>query len=142
MTTDAISPDLKTTLRRLKLGRMLDTLPERFILARQQKMPHQDLLLLVLSDEVSRPRPECDRSLYEQRLRSPDRGRVVSRSVEAPFSVRGTAMIAALTATIRRGEGVSPCLPGRRASFLGHPTASAASRSPPNPGSDRIRLWK
>ena len=54
MTTDAISPDLKTTLRRLKLSRMLDTLPERFILARQQKMPHQDLLLLVLSDEVSR----------------------------------------------------------------------------------------
>ena len=54
MTTDAISPDLKTTLRRLKLSRMLDTLPERFVLARQQKMPHQDLLLLVLSDEVSR----------------------------------------------------------------------------------------
>ncbi len=54
MTTDAISPGLKTTLRRLKLSRMLDTLPERFILARQQKMPHQDLLLLVLSDEVSR----------------------------------------------------------------------------------------
>ena len=54
MTTDAISPDLKTTLRRLKLSRMLDTLPERLVLARQQKMPHQDLLLLVLSDEVSR----------------------------------------------------------------------------------------
>ena len=54
MTTDAISPDLKTTLRRLKLSRMLDTLPERLVLGRQQKMPHQDLLLLVLSDEVSR----------------------------------------------------------------------------------------
>ena len=54
MTTDAISPDLKTTLRRLKLSRMLDTLPERLVLARQQQMPHQDLLLLVLSDEVSR----------------------------------------------------------------------------------------
>ena len=54
MTTDAISPDLKTTLRRLKLSPMLDTLPERLVLARQQKMPHQDLLLLVLSDEVSR----------------------------------------------------------------------------------------
>ena len=54
MTTDAISPDLKTTLRRLRLSRMLDTLPERLVLARQQKMPHQDLLLLVLSDEVSR----------------------------------------------------------------------------------------
>ena len=43
-TTDVISPDLKTVLRRLKLSRMLDTLPERLTLARQQKMPHQDLL--------------------------------------------------------------------------------------------------
>jgi DNA replication protein DnaC len=33
---------------------MLDTLPERFTLARQQKMPHQDFLLLALSDEASR----------------------------------------------------------------------------------------
>jgi DNA replication protein DnaC len=54
MTTDPISPDLKTVLRRLKLSRMLDTLPERLVLARQQKMPHQDLLLIVLSDEASR----------------------------------------------------------------------------------------
>lgn len=54
MTTDPISPDLRTVLRRLKLSRMLDTLPERLALARQQKMPHQDLLLLVLSDEASR----------------------------------------------------------------------------------------
>ena len=54
MTPDVISADLKTTLRRLKLSRMLDTLPERLVLARQQKMPHQDLLLLVLGDEVSR----------------------------------------------------------------------------------------
>jgi DNA replication protein DnaC len=54
MTTDLIGPDLKTVLRRLKLSRMLDTLPERLTLARQQKMPHHDLLLLILSDEVSR----------------------------------------------------------------------------------------
>jgi len=54
MTADPISPDLKAVLRRLKLGRMLDTLPERLTLARQQKMPHQDFLLLVLSDEASR----------------------------------------------------------------------------------------
>jgi len=53
-TTDVISPDLKTVLRRLKLSRMLDTLPERLTLARQQKMPHQDLLLQVLSDEATR----------------------------------------------------------------------------------------
>jgi DNA replication protein DnaC len=54
MTADLVSPDLHTVLRRLKLGRMLDTLPDRLTLARQQKMPHQDFLLLVLSDEASR----------------------------------------------------------------------------------------
>ena len=48
--TDAISPELKSVLRRLKLSRMLDTLPERLALARQQKMPHQDFLLTALGD--------------------------------------------------------------------------------------------
>ena len=51
---DFISTDLKAALRRLKLSRMLDTLPDRLTLARQQKMPHADLLLLVLADEGSR----------------------------------------------------------------------------------------
>lgn len=32
-TPDVISPDLKTVLRRLKLSRMFDTLPERLTLA-------------------------------------------------------------------------------------------------------------
>jgi DNA replication protein DnaC len=54
MTPDTVVPDLKTVLKRLKLGRMLDTLPERLLLARQQKMAHQDFLTLVLSDEASR----------------------------------------------------------------------------------------
>jgi DNA replication protein DnaC len=54
MTPDAIGPDLKSSLKRLRLGRTLDTLPERLLLARQQKMPHADFLLLVLADEVSR----------------------------------------------------------------------------------------
>lgn len=54
MKDEPISPDLKTVLRRLKLSRMLDTLPERLVLARQQKLPHQDFLLLALGDEASR----------------------------------------------------------------------------------------
>ena len=54
MSPDAISPDLKAMLKRLRLGRMIDTLPERLVLARQQKMPHADFLLLALGDEVSR----------------------------------------------------------------------------------------
>src|ERR1700736_2915899 len=53
-TADLISPDLKTVLRRMKLSPILDTLPERLALARQQKMAHQDFLLLVLADEAAR----------------------------------------------------------------------------------------
>lgn len=52
-TTETITPDLRTILRRLKLGRM-DTLPERISLARGQKMGYDDFLVLVLGDEVSR----------------------------------------------------------------------------------------
>ena len=40
---DAISPDLSTTLRALKLGQMLRTLPDRLTLARRQKMTHADV---------------------------------------------------------------------------------------------------
>ena len=54
MTPDAIAPELRTILKRLKLSKMLDTLPDRLALARAQKMPHQDLMLLVLGDEASR----------------------------------------------------------------------------------------
>jgi DNA replication protein DnaC len=51
---DPISPDLKQILRTLKLGKMLDTLPERLTLARQQGLPHADFLELVLADEITR----------------------------------------------------------------------------------------
>jgi DNA replication protein DnaC len=51
---DAVSPDLRTTLRALKLGQMLATLPDRLTLARQQNMTHADFLELVLADEHAR----------------------------------------------------------------------------------------
>ena len=52
--TDPISPDLKRVMRQLKLGRMLDTLPERPILARQRHLSHVAFLELVLADEATR----------------------------------------------------------------------------------------
>lgn len=52
--TDIIQSDLKLVLKRLKLGHLLDTLPERLTHARQQKLPHQDFLLMLLGDEVER----------------------------------------------------------------------------------------
>lgn len=49
-----ISPDLKQVLRTLKLGKLLDTLPERLTLAKQQQLAHAEFLELVLADEVAR----------------------------------------------------------------------------------------
>jgi DNA replication protein DnaC len=51
---ETISQDLKNVLRRLKLSRILDVLPDRLTLARSQQIPHQDFLLTILSDEAQR----------------------------------------------------------------------------------------
>ncbi len=63
--TDAFSPELRKALRQLKLTPVLDTLPERLVLARQRNLPHQDFLELVLADEISRR----DRLAAERRAR-------------------------------------------------------------------------
>jgi DNA replication protein DnaC len=52
--TPVVSADLRATLRRLKLGQVLDTLPERLSLASAHSLGHAEFLELVLSDEVSR----------------------------------------------------------------------------------------
>jgi hypothetical protein len=39
-TATTVTPELKALLRRLKLGKTLDTLPERLTLARQSKLGH------------------------------------------------------------------------------------------------------
>jgi len=49
-----ISAELKAVLRQVKLGRCLDTLPERLSLAKARAMGHAEFLELVLSDEVTR----------------------------------------------------------------------------------------
>ena len=49
-----VSPELKALLRRVKLGKALDTLPERLALARTGGMGHAEFLELVLADEVTR----------------------------------------------------------------------------------------
>jgi DNA replication protein DnaC len=49
-----LTPELFAALKRLNLSRIADTLPERFVLAEKQNMTHEELFLLVLSDEISR----------------------------------------------------------------------------------------
>lgn len=52
--TGAVDPDLAATLRRLKLGQVLATLPERLALARTNKLGHAEFLQILLSDETAR----------------------------------------------------------------------------------------
>lgn len=52
--TPVITPELKSLLRQVKLGRCLDTLPERLALAATNSLPHAEFLELVLADEVVR----------------------------------------------------------------------------------------
>jgi DNA replication protein DnaC len=51
---DPLGADLVRTLKQLKLGQMTQTLPERLLLARHQKMSHAAFLELVLADEITR----------------------------------------------------------------------------------------
>lgn len=46
--------ELKPLLKRLKLGAMLDTLPERLALARRDQIDHAAFLQILLADEVNR----------------------------------------------------------------------------------------
>ncbi|MBV9729412.1 MAG: ATP-binding protein [Pseudonocardiales bacterium] len=52
--TDPISSELRTILRTLTLGKLLDTLPERITLAKQHHLPHAEFLELVLADDITR----------------------------------------------------------------------------------------
>jgi len=54
MIARTLSPELIAALKRLRLGRVLDTLVDRLTLADKQGMAFEDMLLMVLSDEVSR----------------------------------------------------------------------------------------
>jgi DNA replication protein DnaC len=52
--TTTLEPELRTALKKLKLGKLIDTLPERLTLATKSKMGYQEMLLLVLHDEIDR----------------------------------------------------------------------------------------
>ncbi|AKF07638.1 IS21-like element helper ATPase IstB [Sandaracinus amylolyticus] len=53
-TLPSISPELKKVLKKLKLGPIIATLPDRMALAEMQKLSLEETLLLVLSDEIAR----------------------------------------------------------------------------------------
>jgi DNA replication protein DnaC len=64
-----VSAELRDLMRRLRLGQLLHTLPERLALARTQHLPHHDFLEMLLADEVTRrDRQAVDRRAHEANL--------------------------------------------------------------------------
>lgn len=54
MAAHTLDPELVAALKRLKLGPIAETLPERLVIADKQDLSFQELLLLVLTDEIQR----------------------------------------------------------------------------------------
>ena len=54
MSARSISGELVAALKRLRLGGLLPTLAERLTLAEKEDTPYEDLLLMLLTDEISR----------------------------------------------------------------------------------------
>ena len=52
--TARINPELVSSLKRLRLGGLIETLIERLVLADKQDMSFEDFLLLILNDEIAR----------------------------------------------------------------------------------------
>ena len=49
-----VTPELRALMRRVKLGKLLDTLPERLALAKTNALSHGEFLELLLADEATR----------------------------------------------------------------------------------------
>lgn len=54
MSSKTVPTELKVALKRLRLGGLIDTLPDRLKLAESDEMPYEDLLILLLTDEIAR----------------------------------------------------------------------------------------
>jgi DNA replication protein DnaC len=52
----SLAPELITALKRLRLGGLIPTLPERISLARKDETPFEELLLMLVTDEIERRR--------------------------------------------------------------------------------------
>lgn len=94
-TMPTLNPELITALKRLRLGRIAETLPERIVLADKQEMTFDDMLLLVLSDEITRRNSAAaDGRAHEAGLDSAMRLELWDKTAKVSFDKR---MLAELT---------------------------------------------
>ena len=90
--------ELRPLLKRLKLGALLDTLPERIALARREQLDYGDFLHILLADEVTRRdhgrlELRLHQAGFEQRCRLEDfdwsaQVRLDRRLLDAAFSLQ------------------------------------------------------
>lgn len=69
----SLDPDLVRLLKRLKLGQLIPTLPDRLALARAQRLDYAAFLTLLLADEVQRREQQAlerhlDQAGFEERV--------------------------------------------------------------------------
>ncbi len=93
----AINPELVVALKRLKLGRVVDTLPDRLVLAEKQDMTFEELMLLVLTDEIARrDATAADNRATEAALESTMRLELWDKTAKVSFDRRMLAELASL----------------------------------------------
>lgn len=72
MKAQALAPELTSALKRLRLGGLLPTLPERLALAQKDGTPYEDVLLLLLTDEIERRKSNAAARRSEEADLDPD----------------------------------------------------------------------
>jgi hypothetical protein len=100
-----LNAELVAALKRLKLGRIADTLPEPLVLADKQEMTFDDLVLLVLTDEITRrDNTAADTRAREARLDPQNRLEVWDNTSKVSFDKRpiGTSWCSGPPASARR----------------------------------------
>jgi len=97
MNTPTLSPELVAALKRLRLGRIADTLSDRLVLADKQDMPFEDLLLLLLTDEITRRETTAaDHRAREAALDPSMRLELWDKTAKVAFDKRMLAELASL----------------------------------------------
>jgi len=72
MSTRTIGPELVAAFKRLRLGGLLPTLPDRLTMAEKHNTPLEDVLLMLLADEISRRESTAASRRAEQAELDPD----------------------------------------------------------------------
>ena len=95
--TRNLNPELVDALKRLRLGRIALSLPERLVLADKQDMAFDDLLLMILTDEISRrDNTAADNRAAEARLDPLMRLELWDKSSKVAFDKRLLAELVSL----------------------------------------------